>query len=149
MPCMCALTVSFIPGIQYRISSDVPKANEGRVEISLGGVWGTVCNRYWDDKDAIVFCRNQGYNDGYSITNSFGTLGTGPVWLSGLRCTGTESTLHKCPHSGFELVEDSYSYYRCRSHSSDAYVSCVDKGKPYSVESCFQGTAAVQPSVRS
>ena len=128
--CMCALTVSFIPGIQYRISSDVPKANEGRVEISLGGVWGTVCNRYWDDKDAIVFCRNQGYNDGYSITNSFGTLGTGPVWLSGLRCTGTESSLHKCPHSGFELVEDSYSYYRCRSHSSDAYVSCVDKGKP-------------------
>ncbi|KAL8597993.1 hypothetical protein ACOMHN_011418 [Nucella lapillus] len=56
-------------GIQYRISSDVPQANEGRVEIAVGGVWGTVCRHLWDDRDAKVFCRGQGYTDGYSIPN--------------------------------------------------------------------------------
>ena len=131
--------VLFISGIQYRISKDVPKANEGRVEISVGGVWGTVCSRYWDNKDARVFCRDRGYNDGYSIRNTFGTMGSGPMWLSGLRCKGTESTLHQCPHSGFnnEPVEDGYFYGGCRSHYYDAYVFCVDQGKPVYMWSCF------------
>ncbi|XP_076465930.1 scavenger receptor cysteine-rich domain-containing protein DMBT1-like [Babylonia areolata] len=118
-------------GIQYRLSSDVPKANEGRVEISVGGVWGTVCRYYWDDREARVFCRNQGYSDGYSIRNTFGTRGSGPMWLSYLRCQGTESSLHQCPHDGFSdaPVDDGYYSYGCSSHNNDAYVSCVDKLK--------------------
>ena len=30
---------------------------EGRVEICLSGRWGTVCDRGWNDRDAIVVCR--------------------------------------------------------------------------------------------
>ncbi|XP_076465365.1 scavenger receptor cysteine-rich domain-containing protein DMBT1-like [Babylonia areolata] len=118
-------------GIQYRLSSDVPKANEGRVEISVGGVWGTVCKYFWDDREARVFCRNQGYSDGYSIRNTFGTRGSGPMWLSYLRCQGTESSLHQCSHDGFSdaPVDDGYYSYGCSSHNNDAYVSCVDKLK--------------------
>ncbi len=36
--------------------------SEGRVEVCRGGVFGTVCDRYWNDLNARVVCHRLGFS---------------------------------------------------------------------------------------
>ena len=41
---------------------DGTASSNGRVELCLNGIWGSVCSSQWDDTDASVVCRELGYD---------------------------------------------------------------------------------------
>ena len=93
---------------------------EGRVEIFYKGNWGTVCDEYWDIKDARVVCRQLGFPYAISAPRSarFGA-GTGEVWQDNGNCYGNENSILNCRRSGSYMVG-------CK-HNEDASVSCSSK----------------------
>uniref|UniRef100_A0A1X7TYN8 SRCR domain-containing protein n=1 Tax=Amphimedon queenslandica TaxID=400682 RepID=A0A1X7TYN8_AMPQE len=89
----------------------------GRVQVCVNNVWGTICDHFWDEKDASVVCRMLGYSSyGASAIKDAYTEGTWYIHINDLNCTGTESSLWDCPMNGL----NGYSCY----HYDDAAVVC-------------------------
>ena len=67
----------------------------GRVEICQFGCWGTVCDEGWDRDDAIVACRQLGFETASAIPITGAYFGEGradrPISLSQAECNGTSN----------------------------------------------------------
>jgi len=94
------------------------------VNTGLGSARGCSSSLYYRlllNKSCV--CYN--YCSGVFIDNEYGA-GSGPIWLSGLRCTGTETSIADCSHGGWGV-------HNCQ-HSQDASVSCSTRGMFVSVK---------------
>ncbi|KAJ0033760.1 hypothetical protein NQD34_000867 [Periophthalmus magnuspinnatus] len=91
---------------------------DGRVEVYISGVWGSICSYDWGQEDASVVCRQLGKG---GVARAWGQArfgkGSGPVWLDEVQCTGNELTLDQCPKS-------TWGEHNC-VHLEDAGVSCT------------------------
>ncbi|XP_071842148.1 uncharacterized protein [Apostichopus japonicus] len=95
----------------------------GRVEIYLDGVWGTVCDDYWDVTDGNVVCRQLGFSGAISVqSNAFYGGGEDPTNMDDVQCLGGEDRLADCVHVD-SLNEN------C-GHSEDAGVVCFSEELP-------------------
>uniref|UniRef100_A0A669BF18 SRCR domain-containing protein n=1 Tax=Oreochromis niloticus TaxID=8128 RepID=A0A669BF18_ORENI len=99
----------------------------GRVEIFHNNIWGTVSDSNWNLNDAEVVCRQLNCGSALEATQSskFGA-GTGQVWLTGVTCSGNESSLSECQHTGWGNYYNYYNnyYYNYYGHFYDVGVIC-------------------------
>lgn len=95
--------------------------NEGRVEISSGDVWGTVCNDNWGIKEPHVICRMLGHEKAVK-QYSFGKGANGqPIWLRDISCSGCEDSILECKRANI-------GKQTC-DHKDDVGVVCLPKTK--------------------
>ncbi|XP_059897442.1 deleted in malignant brain tumors 1 protein-like isoform X3 [Gadus macrocephalus] len=91
----------------------------GRVEVFYRDHWGTVCDDGWTMRNAEVVCNSLDCGTALEIKpRAFYGQGKGLIWLDDLRCTGQETSLSKCKHSGLSI-------HNC-GHGEDVGVVCSD-----------------------
>ncbi|CAI9728058.1 deleted in malignant brain tumors 1 protein-like [Octopus vulgaris] len=101
--------------IAVRLAGSEDKS-KGRVEVYYNGEWGTICDDYWDHRDAMAVCRMLGYSDGVAYSKGKYGTGSGRIWLDNMNCTGNEPSIASCQKSMWGEND-------CR-HAEDAAVEC-------------------------
>ena len=91
-------------------------ATSGRVEVSVNGEWGTVCDNAWNLDDANVVCRQLGYDGAWT---AYYQPGEGLIKIEEPQCSGEEATLLDC----WTAQSNGGSVF-C-SHGRDVAVDCM------------------------
>eukprot|EP00118_Oscarella_pearsei_P003516 m.14594 g.14594 ORF g.14594 m.14594 type:complete len:741 (+) comp25845_c0_seq2:95-2317(+) len=92
---------------------------EGRLEVSINGQWGTICDRDMTSYVANAACRQSGYGSAKRVLHYawFGR-GLGPIHMRGIKCIGNESSLMEC-----HLPPPKHDPSGCK-HFMDSSVEC-------------------------
>ncbi|XP_030847769.1 scavenger receptor cysteine-rich protein [Strongylocentrotus purpuratus] len=92
--------------------------SEGRVEILYDGVWGTICDDFWDDIDAGVVCRSLGYSSGTAVGEAAFGEGSGDIIFDDVQCSAGDTALEYCSSNA--------PFDNNCSHAEDAGVRCIE-----------------------
>ncbi|XP_019849155.1 PREDICTED: deleted in malignant brain tumors 1 protein-like [Amphimedon queenslandica] len=102
------------------------KANasyEGRIEVYYDNSWVAINDKQWSKNDAMVACRQLGYETGKIVPiatrGGYYGVGNGSIGITDLDCTGNETLLLSCPYT----VDQGYTY----KHYADGGLRCVPK----------------------
>ncbi|XP_064642640.1 deleted in malignant brain tumors 1 protein-like [Lineus longissimus] len=108
--------IHILDGVQVRLVNGSSPL-EGRVEFTMYGATGTICDDGWDNQDAEVVCRMLGLSGGRAFVRAHFGKGIGPMWLDGVNCIGSEAYLTECD------MANEWGQNDC-SHNEDAGVRC-------------------------
>ncbi|XP_007502896.1 scavenger receptor cysteine-rich type 1 protein M130 [Monodelphis domestica] len=101
---------------------------EGRVEIQVQDVWGTLCGSHWGLANANVLCKQLDCGIAVSVSTGVHFRETrGPVWGHRFHCSGTESHLETCPMTvlGASLCSPTnIAFVKCSGNPWDAQLLC-------------------------
>ena len=56
------ITANIFILVDLRLVNGGSHPRQGRVEIKINGIWGTICDDGFDDRDAAVICSMLGFN---------------------------------------------------------------------------------------
>ncbi|CAD5124263.1 DgyrCDS12557 [Dimorphilus gyrociliatus] len=87
----------------YMVKSDRQMNYTGYVRIRKYGIIGKVCYKQWGDKEAGIFCRQMGFNDGKAY--NFNTQSRIPFWITNIKCKGSEKNLQDCVFNNDQLSD--------------------------------------------
>eukprot|EP00117_Sycon_ciliatum_P037013 scpid48558/ scgid1506/ Neurotrypsin; Serine protease 12 len=94
----------------------------GRLEVFHNGQWGTVCDDFFDYNDALVACRQLGFAGVGQILTAASDhrwMGSGPIWMDDLQCSGSEASLQQC----MSTADQQWGDQNC-GHDEDVGLSC-------------------------
>jgi deleted-in-malignant-brain-tumors protein 1 len=116
-----AVRCSFIPSVSTSVPLRLVEGTsdyDGRLEVKINNVWGTICNDRFDEVDASVACYMLGFGRaGATISRRENTHSMdSPIWLDELDCLGREESIMDCPHDGI-------GNHNCE-HSEDVFINC-------------------------
>ena len=116
-----------IPDILVRlVKSNRANDVEGVLQIYYANQWGRVCTdqRGWSLDEANVICCQIG--QGVAMYSHSVAMPTNQrlVWLSDVHCTGNESSLTHCHHSGW-----GYAKSGCYHGNNTVWLRCTGNGK--------------------
>lgn len=108
----------FQDGAVRLVGDDEGRSDRGRVEVFVGGEWGTVCDDLWTTNNAAVVCRQLGFRFALKAAKNseFGEGRDLRILLDDVQCDGSENTLLDCKHAGVGT-------HNC-AHYEDAGVIC-------------------------
>ena len=114
--------MAFITDATSCVEGDIRLVDSGEdygdlVEVCHLNVWGSICSDSWSRNDGIVACHQLGLAFLTISKHDYHGQGSGRIWLSSVQCSGSETGLINCSHSGLES-------YRC---SRVAGVRCDSK----------------------
>ncbi len=93
--------------------------HEGRVEIFLNNIWGTICDDFFREYEGALVCKLLNYTGVLEVTSRYGG-GSDPIWLDDVHCgCGNETSLLECYHE---------KQHNC-DHSEDVGVVCSKQKK--------------------
>uniref|UniRef100_A0A8C5S544 SRCR domain-containing protein n=1 Tax=Laticauda laticaudata TaxID=8630 RepID=A0A8C5S544_LATLA len=91
----------------------------GRLEVYYRGIWGTVCDDYFNPINAHIACSQLACGNATKVVGwAYFGQGSGNISLDDVKCTGNETTIWDCVHAG-------WFNHNC-GHNEDVGVICSD-----------------------
>jgi len=98
--------------------------NQGRLEVQVSGVWGTVCYYTWTIDESNVACKQLGYSKALFASATVPDAEM-PNWLKRVSCSGEENFIWDCANNGigkYFCNGDAVVYLVCHTDGNEVCV---------------------------